>query len=349
MYTIETTLKINALKLLKYSLILTISIVGIVLVGLNISDTSNIQTSVKPEVFAEVIKKEFPIKIKDSLKKLPLRITDEIKPISEIKNKQLDSLLNAEINANPVWKSLVAKKMMSVAIVDLSDDTNFKYAGINDQHMMYAASLPKIAILLAAMDAIENKELAYTKEIKKDLRLMISKSNNQASTRMIDRLGYDKIEAVLRAPKHKFYDEEVGGGLWVGKRYAAGGKRHPEPLKGLSHAATTMQVCSFYYQLALGNLISTDASREMLKIMRKPGLHHKFVNTLIRIAPKAEIYRKSGSWKNYHSDSALVWGPNRKYIIVALIDDAFGEQIIRNLIKPIEKVLKKSKKLSKEE
>ncbi len=285
------------------------------------------------------------IKKKDTSKILPLHINAEVKPISDIKDDKLEALLKTEINANPTWKGLVAKKLMSVAIIDLSDNTNFKYAGINDEHMMYAASLPKIAILLAAMDAIENKELAYTKEIKKDLRLMISKSNNQASTRMIDRLGYDKIEAVLRAPKHKFYDEEVGGGLWVGKRYAAGGKRHPEPLKGLSHAATTMQVCSFYYQLALGNLVSTDASKEMLSIMKKPALHHKFVNTLLRIAPKADIYRKSGSWKNYHSDSALVWGPDRKYIIVALIDNAFGEQIIRDLVKPIEKVMKKSQNL----
>ena len=187
--------------------------------------------------------------------------------------------------------------------------------------------------------------MEYTDVIKKDLRLMISKSNNQASTRMIDRLGYKKIEAVLRAPKNKLYDEEVGGGLWVGKRYAAQGKRNPDPLKGLSHAATTKQVCSFYYQLALGNLISEERSAEMLAIMKDPKLHHKFVNTLDKIAPKATIYRKSGSWRNYHSDSALVWGPERKYIIVALIDNDYGEQIIRNLVRPLEKVLKKARSL----
>ena len=221
-----------------------------------------------------------------------------------------------------------------------------KYAGLNDEHMMYAASLPKIAILLAAMDAIDKGELEYTKDIKKDLRLMISKSNNQASTRMIDRLGYEKIEAVLRAPKAKLYDEEVGGGLWVGKRYAAGGRRYPEPLKGLSHAATTKQVCSFYYQLVMGNLVSTERSKEMLNIMKDPALHHKFVNTLDKVAPQATIYRKSGSWKNYHSDSALVWGPKRKYIIVALIDNDLGESIIRKLVVPLEKVMKKSRSLA---
>jgi len=278
---------------------------------------------------------------------LPIQSIEDVDPIAELQNQDLQNLLQTEIYKNLKWKSLINNKKMSIAIVDLTDDCNIKYAGLNDNHMMYAASLPKIAILLAAMDAIDKGELKDTKEVRKDMRLMISKSNNQASTRMIDRVGYDKIEAVLRAPKNKLYDEEVGGGLWVGKRYAAGGKRHPDPMKGLSHAATTKQVCSFYYQLVMGNLVSTERSKEMLDIMKDPALHHKFVNTLDRIAPKATIYRKSGSWKNYHADSALVWGPKRKYIIVALIDNNLGEQITRDLVVPIEKVLKKSRSLTK--
>ncbi|APZ48127.1 hypothetical protein BW723_10680 [Polaribacter reichenbachii] len=276
---------------------------------------------------------------------LPIHLNKTIKPIKEIEDANLQTTLENEIYKNKTWRRLIRSNQMSVAIVDLSDSTAFKYAGINDNFMMYAASLPKIAILLAVMDAIDKGELEYTNELKKDLRLMISKSNNRASTRNIDRVGYKKIEEVLRAPKHKLYDEEVGGGLWVGKRYASAGKRYPDPMKGLSHAATTRQVCSFYYQLALGNLISEERSKEMLQIMKTPELHHKFVNTLDRIAPKADIYRKSGSWKNYHSDSALVWGPNRKYIIVALIHDSYGEQTIRDLVIPLEKVLKNSRSL----
>ena len=282
-----------------------------------------------------------------SQEELPIQDVEDIDTLSEIHNPELEALLKNQINSSAVWKGLVSKNLMSIGIVDISEEGNYKYAGINDDFMMYAASLPKIAILLAAMDAIDKGELEYNNEIKKDLRLMISKSNNQASTRMIDRLGYEKIESVLRAPNHKLYDEETGGGLWVGKRYAAGGKRNPEPMKGLSHAATAKQVCRFYYQLAMGNLISTERSAEMLEIMKDPALHHKFVNTLDKIAPNATIYRKSGSWKNWHADSALVWGPKRKYIIVALIDNDFGEQIIRDLVVPIEKVLNKSRSLSK--
>ncbi|TVZ51302.1 serine hydrolase [Dokdonia sp. Hel_I_53] len=276
---------------------------------------------------------------------LPLDV-ENVDPLSTHQSPILEELLLQEINKNATWKQLVKTNKLSIGIVDLSNIDNVEYAGINDTFMMYAASLPKIAILLAAMDAIDKGELKDTNEVRKDMRLMISKSNNQASTRMIDRVGYKKIESVLRSDQLKLYDEEVGGGLWVGKRYAAGGKRNPEPLKGLSHAATTRQVCSFYYQLVMGNLVSPERSEEMLEIMKDPALHHKFVNTLDKIAPKADLYRKSGSWRSYHSDSVLVWGPKRKYILVALVDDNRGEQIVRDLVIPLEKVMKKSRSLA---
>ncbi|SDB35809.1 beta-lactamase class A [Flavobacteriaceae bacterium MAR_2010_188] len=276
---------------------------------------------------------------------LPIRRTDTVPPISNLCDTKLQTLLDKEIKKNPLWNQLIKTKRMSVGIVDLSDINDIRYAGINDKIMMYAASLPKIAILLSAMDAFDKGELKETPEIMNDLHLMISKSNNQASTRMIDRLGYEKIEQVLRGKKNHLYDESEGGGLWVGKRYAAGGRRYPEPLKGLSHAATTRQVCSFYYQLAMGNLVNEKRSKQMLDIMKDPALHHKFVNTLDILAPKATVFRKSGSWKNFHSDSVLVWGPNRQYIMVALIDDSLGESIIRKLVEPLERVLKKSRTL----
>jgi beta-lactamase class A len=285
--------------------------------------------------------------VQNSIIELPVETDDPVYKIDELRNNNLQSVLEKEIYKNPVWKGLVAKKLMAVGIVDLADMDNIKYAGINDNNMMYAASLPKIAVLLAAMDAIDKGELKDSPEIQKDMKLMISKSNNQATTRMIDRVGYEKIEEVMRAPKNELYDEENGGGLWVGKRYGGGGDTNREPLKNLSHAATTKQVCSFYYQLVMGNLVSEERSEEMLEIMKDPALHHKFVNTLDKIAPKAKIYRKSGSWKNFHSDSALVWGPKRRYIIVALLDNSFGEKIIRDLVLPLEKVMKKARALDK--
>ena len=276
-------------------------------------------------------------------KGLPIQISDsEIKPLTTFQNQTFQQNLEKQLNAKPKWKKLIASKKMAVGVVDLSNPDQVRFASVNGNHMMYAASLPKIAILLAAMDALEKGELEETDAVKKDMKIMISKSNNAAATRMIDRVGYEKIEAVMTDPKYMLYDEDKGGGLWVGKRYGGGGDTNREPIKNLSHAASANQVCRYFYLLSHGKLVSEKRSKQMLDIMGNPGLHHKFVNTLDQIAPKAKLFRKSGSWRTYHSDAILVWGndPSRRYILLALIDDASGEQIIRNLVKPIEKAIK---------
>lgn len=272
---------------------------------------------------------------------LPLRIPNDTTPLRELTDIDLQKRLEQEINKKPKWRKLVASKKMAIGIVDVSDVNNIRFAHVNGNHMMYAASLPKIAVLLAATDAIEKGELKETPEVKADMKIMISKSNNAATTRMIDRIGYEKIEAVLTSDRYDFYDEEFGGGLWVGKRYGGGGDTNRDPIKNLSHAASVTQVCRFYYLLAQGKLVTEARSKQMLDIMEDPALHHKFVNTLDKIAPNARLFRKSGSWKNWHSDSILVWGedPNRRYILVALIEDANGEQIIRNLVQPVERAM----------
>lgn len=281
------------------------------------------------------------ISLSDQQNSLPFVLPDSaVKPLRSLIDEDLQNRLIAAITANKKWQKLIDQKKMAIGLVDLRDLKDIKFARINGNHMMYAASLPKIAILLAAMDAFEKGELPETDKIRKDLKLMISKSDNRASTRMIDRLGYDKIESVMTDPKYELYDEDFGGGLWVGKRYASAGARHPDPIKGLSHAATASQVSRYYYLMASGRLVSPERSRQMLEIMEDPALHHKFVNTLNKIAPNARLFRKSGTWKNYHSDSILVWGkPTRRYILVALIEDPDGEQIMRKLVVPVENVL----------
>ena len=273
---------------------------------------------------------------------LPIDISDDrIVPLKTLVDASLQKNLEKELMANPHWKKLISQKKMAVGVVDLQDPENVKFARVNGNHMMYAASLPKIAILLAAADAIDKGELKETAEVKKDMKIMISKSSNKAATRMIDRVGYEKIEEVLTDPKYDFYDEDGGGGLWVGKRYGGGGATNREPLKNLSHAASVTQVCRYYYLLANGKLVNQKRSKQMLAILEKPEIHHKFVNSLEKIAPNARLFRKSGSWKNYHSDSVLVWGedPGRRYILVALVEDAKGETIIRNLVKKVERAL----------
>lgn len=276
---------------------------------------------------------------------LPMTLPDaDYKPLRSALDPVLERALEAKLTSNSKWRYMINERKMAVGVVDISDPYHVRYASVNGDEMMYAASLPKIAILLAAVDAFESGELEETEELVADLDNMIGHSSNTAATRFIDLLGYERIESVLTDPRYALYDEDFGGGLWVGKRYAAQGRRYPEPLEGLSHAATVTQVCRFYYMMAMGRLISPERSRQMLSLMDEPALHHKFVNTLDVVAPDAKLYRKSGTWRTYHSDSVLVWGSQgRRYILVALIDDPDGERIIRSLVRPVESVLRTSR------
>ena len=111
----------------------------------------------------------------------------------------------------------------------------------------------------------------------------------------------------------------------------------------MSHTATAYQLCRFYYLLAYGRLISPERSRQMLKILAFPDLPGKFVSVLETAVPPNHLYRKSGEVRGFHADSILVWDTGwRRYILVAMIEDERGEQILKELVPVAENVLRPS-------
>ncbi len=275
-----------------------------------------------------------------SIESLPLDVPEQfIQPLEDCEDTHLQEQLEKIVQSDKHWAELSRSKKLSIGIVDMEDPFHSRFAAINANNMVYAASLPKIAVLLASVDAIDKGALKETNAVKQDMRLMIAKSNNAATSRMIERVGINHIANVLQDPCYDLYDEKSGGGLWVGKLYGKGGKRVGDPMKNLSHAATVAQVCKYYYMLAFGQLVNLERSRQMLNILADPELHHKFVNVLDRVAPGAKVFRKSGTWKNWHADSAMVWDKTRRYIVVVLAEDAGGEMILRNLMQKIDHTL----------
>ena len=150
---------------------------------------------------------------------LPFEIPNEmILPLRQLVDDNLQSKLEASLKKNDAWVKLIKKKKMAVGLVDISDPYHVKFARVNGSEMMYAASLPKLAVLLSATQALEDGSLQETTQILNDMHEMISQSDNHAATRLIDLLGFTKIESTLTDPHYELYDPEYGGGLWVGKR-----------------------------------------------------------------------------------------------------------------------------------
>jgi len=231
----------------------------------------------------------------------------------------------------------VHNKQLSVALVDVTDPAHPSVAQLNGDEMMYAASLPKIAVLLAAFERIANGKLKLDTQTEETMVRMMRYSSNRDATAMIRAVGKDYINQVLESPKYRLYDKRYNGGLWVGKEYAGSSAFHRDPLHHLSHGATVMQVARFYYMLQTGKLVSPAASREMKSILSKPGIHHKFVKGLGNT--DAKIYRKSGSWRTFHADSALIEHRGRRYIAVALANNANGGAWMTRLITAMDDII----------
>jgi len=255
----------------------------------------------------------------------------------------LQTRLDQALTKHDSWQSLIKEGKMAVGLVDLSDPKVPRFAQVNGDTMMYGASLPKLMVLLAAFQGFADGTLKETPQVHRDLIEMIRRSSNPAASQVIGQIGLRKIEALTSDRRYRFYDPQKGGGIWLGGTYSSGGEENPEPITGLSHTATAYQLCRFYYLLAYGRLISPARSGQMLKILAFPDLPGKFVSVLETAVPPNHLYRKSGEVRGFHADSILVWGETwRRYILVALIEDERGEQILKELVPVVEHVLRPS-------
>ena len=226
----------------------------------------------------------------------------------------------------------VREGRLAATLVDITDPSHPRMAQVNGDRMMYAASLPKIAILLGAFQKAAENKLTLDDAAIAELTLMIRNSSNSAASAMLQRVGMDYLATVLQSKRYRLYDPALNGGLWVGKPYGRGATGQRDPLHNLSHGATAYQVARFYYLMETGQLVSPEASRQMKQIMGSPAIHHNFVKGLAQTHPDAQIYRKSGTWRTFHADSAIVEHDGRRYIAVGLSDDPKGGDWMRELI-----------------
>ena len=234
-----------------------------------------------------------------------------------------DSTLQAgltRILAEPRYRRLRAEGRLSVALLDITDPERLIYAGVDDDRMRYAASLPKIAILAGVFDQIEQGNLEYTPELRTKMERMIRNSDNAVSSELIRLVGFQNIARTLQDPRHQLYDRRRGGGIWVGRGFGGLGVWRRDPIANTSHGATARQVARFFVMVERGELVSPWASAQMKEILADPAIHHKFVLGLEQARPRSVIYRKSGTWQNYHADAALVERDGRKYIAVVLLE-----------------------------
>jgi len=219
------------------------------------------------------------------------------------------------------------RSILSVALVDITDRLHPRVAAVNGDKMFYAASLPKIIVMLAIFEKAEAGALTIDEVTRLQLYRMIRISSNSDATALMQKVGKQYIGEVVRSPRYRLYDAAHNGGLWAGKDYASAGLWQRDPMSNLSHGATAMQIARFFYLLEMGRLVSPVASLEMKQILEQAGTGQKFLKGLREAQPDAKIHRKGGTWRNFHADGALVERTDgAAYIAAALVESDRGRE-----------------------
>jgi beta-lactamase class A len=252
------------------------------------------------------------------------------------------SVEEAAYKVLPKRSVAVEEGRASIVVVDITDLERPRVAEWNGDRMLYAASLPKIAILVAAFVKIERGELEFSDELRDQMTRMVRKSSNAATNEVLEQVSFETVAEVVQSERFRFYDQERGGGLWVGKDYGGGKSWKRDPLNGLSHAASAMSVARLYYLLLTDRLVAPEYKDAFMEILSKPGLSHKIVGALKSQNPDAKIFRKSGTWRDFHADSGIIIANNFSYILVMIAKDAAGEDKLRLLAQTVDAAVETS-------
>jgi beta-lactamase class A len=220
----------------------------------------------------------------------------------------------------------------AVGVLDLK---GLRLAMVHPDRIDYAASVAKVGILLAYFQLHPEAAIHLDPQTRHELGLMAKASSNELAAKFSRELGLRQIQEVLNS--YHFYDTNHGGGIWMGKHYGSGGERIGDPISDNSHAATVRQLLRYFLLLEQGKLVSPEASKTMREIFASPDIPHDNIKFVKGLAGRdVQIIRKWGTWEDWFHDCAVVTGPGRHYILVALTHNPKGDEYLVELAKAVD-------------
>jgi beta-lactamase class A len=223
----------------------------------------------------------------------------------------------------------------SVGILDLRRP---RVAMTHPDRIEYAASVAKLGILLAYFQLHPAAATNLPPETRHELGLMVKISSNEMAAKFSQPMGLNQIQQVLNS--YHLYDTNHGGGIWVGKHYGVDGERIPDPVGHESHAVTVRQLLRFYLWLEQGKLVSPAASKTMREIFASPDIPTDDIKFVKGLAGRnVQIIRKWGTWEDWHHDTAVITGPDRQYILVALTRHPRGDEFLADFARAMDEIM----------
>ena len=106
----------------------------------------------------------------------------------------------------------VAQGRLALALVDATNPAAPRLAMLNGDRMMYAASMPKVAILLGALAEAEVGRLPINGETVAAMTRMIRFSSNADASRVLRWVGVDRLAEILQSSRFALMIGQVPAG-----------------------------------------------------------------------------------------------------------------------------------------
>jgi beta-lactamase class A len=243
-------------------------------------------------------------------------------------NKKVKSFRDLEKRINTEQQGVRINS--SIFIKDL-DSPDFKLF-VGEDEAFIAASIIKIPVAAVAFKAVEEGKLSLSEKVtikRKDiaggsgilkakklplkltvrevLELMISRSDNTATNKMIDLLGYDYIDESF---------QELGLKKTILKRKMMDFSLRR---KGVENYTSVSDICLLLEKIYNNEFINEEASRIMLSFLE----NQKVKDRLPRYLPdKIRVAHKTGLEKGVVHDAGIVFSPKGNYIICVFTKNA---------------------------
>jgi beta-lactamase class A len=210
--------------------------------------------------------------------------------------------------------------------------------GLGEDDRVRAASTIKLAVMVEAFDRVArglarwDEPLTLTAEatvsgagilfelapglkltLRDAVRLMIVISDNTAANLMIDRLGADAVNERMDAlgfPQTRLMRKVMGGG-----DSRAG--LDPANLRFGLGASTSREMVTLLERLERGEVVSKEASAEMIAILERQQFHDGIGRTLTGVT----IANKVGALDRLRSDVGIVYSPRGRIAMAITVDD----------------------------
>ena len=242
-------------------------------------------------------------------------------------NAALDGRIRAEITGfkGKVW--LYAKNL----------DTGAVYSFNGDERVRTASTI-KLAIMVEAFSQVAEGKIKWTDEIvltkekkvggagilfefadnlkvtlRDALHLMITISDNTATNLVLDVVTADAVNARMDKLGFKYtrsLRKVFGGGD------SAAGKDPKNSIFGLG-VTTPREMITLMEKLELGEIVSPEASKDMLGILKRQQFHDGVGRTLLDVT----IANKTGALDRLRSDVAIVYTRRGRIALAITCDD----------------------------